>query len=375
MPSLEVVEVVPAKSFENAAILSNPNMAIEDEDDDKTANMSTDEIEAPSNENASATSVGDAKDDSDAPSEPPLTITTEATTKDATSQPTASASVSKKRRVTPSEHTPDKKKQQKKVNQLSLSHFFHKTPRTKASAASPSATHQASSVQASSSPNASQRFTTAQTRAEALSKSGQAQCQKESEVDKTTALETAKFSSSIADSPATQASLTDKAQHSRTMTATDSLQNLETKGSSWENPTKVGSHSMELDPANEETLEDTKEVATDEPSKKSPSEGIENGNIDGDSPEDEKSAEMADLIDKVVELSEEQKALLVKHKEMKRQCRQRSEQLVRVVREGIDEEDFEMPAAEKDNNLSSDEEFPDTVVNNMALLIEGRYVL
>jgi hypothetical protein len=71
-------------------------------------------------------------------------------------------------------------------------------------------------------------------------------------------------------------------------------------------------------------------------------------------------------------LSEERLALLNKHADMIQRCQQRSKELVLVAREGLEEEDYEMPQPEIQLDLSTDDEFPDAVVHNMAVLIEGR---
>lgn len=71
-------------------------------------------------------------------------------------------------------------------------------------------------------------------------------------------------------------------------------------------------------------------------------------------------------------LSEERLALLQKHADMIQRCQQRSRELVLVAREGLEEDDFEMPLPEIQVDLPLDDEFPDAVVKNMAILIEGR---
>jgi hypothetical protein len=71
-------------------------------------------------------------------------------------------------------------------------------------------------------------------------------------------------------------------------------------------------------------------------------------------------------------LSEDRQALLQKHADMSQRCQQRSRELVQVAREGLEEEQFDMPQPELLLELPSGDEFPDTVVKNMAVLIEGR---
>jgi hypothetical protein len=71
-------------------------------------------------------------------------------------------------------------------------------------------------------------------------------------------------------------------------------------------------------------------------------------------------------------ISEERLALLQKHADMIQRCQQRSRELVLLAREGLEEDDFEMPLPEIQVDLPQDDEFPDAVVKNMAILIEGR---
>ena len=68
-------------------------------------------------------------------------------------------------------------------------------------------------------------------------------------------------------------------------------------------------------------------------------------------------------------LSKEREALLDKHALLLVACQQRSERILQDAT--LPEEKFEMPAPTNEA-LESATEFPDVVVNNMALLIEGR---
>ena len=72
------------------------------------------------------------------------------------------------------------------------------------------------------------------------------------------------------------------------------------------------------------------------------------------------------------ELSQEKKSLLEKHEEKRMRCKQRTQELIRNAKAGINEEDFQMPPCQPQTDTSPEEEFPDSVVANMALLIEGR---
>lgn len=72
------------------------------------------------------------------------------------------------------------------------------------------------------------------------------------------------------------------------------------------------------------------------------------------------------------DLSDERKDLLKRHSDTRKRYQQRAEELVRDARSGLDEEDFEMPLPQERTDLPTDEEFPDVVASNMALLIEGR---
>ena len=78
-----------------------------------------------------------------------------------------------------------------------------------------------------------------------------------------------------------------------------------------------------------------------------------------------------DKFEETMELDEERIALLKKHAGMRNRCLQRSRELVEIVREGLEEEIFEMPEVEV-AEISSDEKFPEAVVSNMARIIEGR---
>jgi len=71
-------------------------------------------------------------------------------------------------------------------------------------------------------------------------------------------------------------------------------------------------------------------------------------------------------------LSEERLALLAKHADMIKRCQQRSQELVVFSREGLEGQDYQMPLPEHRHDLPDEEEFPDAVVKNMAVLIEGR---
>ena len=83
------------------------------------------------------------------------------------------------------------------------------------------------------------------------------------------------------------------------------------------------------------------------------------------------TSEDMQIAEEPMELDHERKSLLKKHADMKKRCLQRSDELVELVREGLEEEQFEMPALEA-ADTSSDEEFPEAVVSNMARIIEGR---
>lgn len=74
-------------------------------------------------------------------------------------------------------------------------------------------------------------------------------------------------------------------------------------------------------------------------------------------------------------LSNADKDLLQKHKDMQQRYQQRSQDLVEGSRSGLDEEQFNIPTLEEAAlGENSDDEFPETALRNMAILIEGRYV-
>ena len=77
--------------------------------------------------------------------------------------------------------------------------------------------------------------------------------------------------------------------------------------------------------------------------------------------------------DPVEDLSEDQKALLEKHNDMRTRYSRRAEELVAENKEGLVEENFKLPEPQQSKmEGASDEEFPDEVLANVALLIEGR---
>ena len=74
------------------------------------------------------------------------------------------------------------------------------------------------------------------------------------------------------------------------------------------------------------------------------------------------------------ELPEERKVLLQKYSDMKTRYSRRSKELVEEGSKGLAEEDFVMPEPiqKKEESTTSEDKFPDYVVANMAVLIEGR---
>ena len=102
--------------------------------------------------------------------------------------------------------------------------------------------------------------------------------------------------------------------------------------------------------------------------------------------DDSKTAETSSKADHPLQgLSDENKALLQTHKDMISRYSSRAEELVEGARGGLEEEHFDMPPPLEDETSSSssspspsseeeDPEYPDQVVANMALWIEGRCV-
>jgi hypothetical protein len=78
-------------------------------------------------------------------------------------------------------------------------------------------------------------------------------------------------------------------------------------------------------------------------------------------------------------ISAERQALLAKHDALRERSNLRLEDLVNKARQGLEEEDFQLPtptpSAKEGEVLSSSKEFPDFAIPSLALVIQGRYVL
>jgi hypothetical protein len=78
-------------------------------------------------------------------------------------------------------------------------------------------------------------------------------------------------------------------------------------------------------------------------------------------------------------ISAERRAVLAKHDAFRLQCNARLEELVNKARNGLEEEDFQLPAptpsAQNGEVSPSSIEFPDFAIPSLAVVIQGRYVL
>lgn len=331
MPSLQVAKVV--EPFANAG-------THDDEDDDKTAEMSLDGEDSPPFTEPSSR----GKEESPC-------ITSDAT--------------NKRRRVTPVETTATKQQQQKKVNQMQLSFFFHKATSNKVPSLSGRGI--AGKTVLSQTPTemscSKDRTTEFNLIAQKSTGSGDGRrkrrCVAEDEPAEakpsSLSLGTSNVIESIETNPS-ESALGHKEVPK--IIAASEIQATFTK-----NQKTIDDCILQVESVDHKRHDATKELSTS----MNPTEVLlvdatsypEIIELDCDSSDDE------------VEVDDERKALLEKHSDIKQRCQQRSEELVQVAREGIEEEDFEMPSLER-VNVSSDEDFPDAVVNNMAILIEGR---
>lgn len=379
MPSLQVVEVVVnAHPFENAAMA--PNATADEDDDDKTVEMSDSDVdEVLSCKRKSAVTEVEDDDDSNRAAAPSSSCNNNsAIGVDTSAKLAPPSSASKKRRVTPNETTPtSKKKQQKKVNQMNLSNFFHKVPPGQKPPLLPSNVKRspvASKAPQSSSPTCD----------------SSAPAKKAATPVKTQSVEKCETESMAVEAPAdkaepcgntdaasvntTNAPVEDVVKPTKPMTTpTESLQNLPAAASD-DSEVVVVSEESDTAVAAPKAPKATapKNNAASKAKKASLGTAVEQEVVEISESRDGDKADPAPE-KPIVELSEDRKALLEKHSEMKRRCQQRFEELVQEAREGVDDEDFDMPELESNIDLSSEDEFPDAVVKNMALLIEGRY--
>jgi len=319
-----------------------------DDDDDQTAEMSVeDDDEEAEEEKGRGVDLRDAKP------------------KDNTPVTTLEMTTTKSRSVTPSESAKSKEQQQKKVNQLQLSFFFHKTRKQDTTTSPPvkkktsPSSQEARASKSTSPPSAAIISPVEVVTASAKHDDMDAHVvtnptethnenpvilpskEEENPVPDISSPSSAKDSKPDEAIPATIVldfdGNDDPQIKATTPKACKSIATAETEAT----PSEQGTATT---PGGPRTMPEAEHVACLAPSEEKP--------------------------EQAKDLDDERKALLKKHADMRNRCLQRSEELVEIVREGLEEEQFEMPGLET-TDISSDEEFPEGVVSNMARIIEG----
>eukprot|EP00429_Kryptoperidinium_foliaceum_P008159 CAMPEP_0176025998 /NCGR_PEP_ID=MMETSP0120_2-20121206/12728_1 /TAXON_ID=160619 /ORGANISM="Kryptoperidinium foliaceum, Strain CCMP 1326" /LENGTH=1018 /DNA_ID=CAMNT_0017359189 /DNA_START=131 /DNA_END=3187 /DNA_ORIENTATION=- len=316
MPSLEVIEVVrpPSKTAAEDAMDVDADRSTEKEVP-ATASMAPAamEVESTSNDGSEAMQASTSTDAG-------ASQNNEDDVQETTPQP----------RVTPLETPTSKKTQQKKVNQLTLSSFFR--PFNGKKALSPKKTPPPPSRAANDKPST------------AVSKP-QPDKSKEAAKAKPLGNKDAPDKSSLP----TKEKNDEPSEVSPADNGSEPIAVSVTKGTSDEEHTNATT--------DKETIDGSAAAPI-----------VLEEKFNSSSGENEKTEPVPEVQEK--EMSPERVELLSKYVMMMQQCEQRSKELKELAQEGIDEEDFKMPSLQITTSLP-DEEFPDVVVNNMAILIEG----
>jgi hypothetical protein len=356
MPSLEVMEIV-----------QETNVMDCDDDDDRTVEMT----EKP----ASTAPTTKEKEELSAKEDPPKQVEVGLPITAASTKPKAPSkkSPSKKRRVTPTDESSSKKQQQqKKVNQMTLGSFFFGAKKQTSSPLSKPVT--AGTKRKQPSPVKSPRKDAASTKAEVETLEAKATTGSSTE---TTAQEDKKKEQKDK-SPASP-----RKESKEVMAAPQSPNDNDTVDLTNDSP---DTNAKDLDcNANNMCIDaPSSPIAPEEKPEKESSSNESSANRA--SPSNDKSSTHPIVIDSseesdakgvsAEELPEERKALLQKNNDMTTRYSRRAEELVREARGGLDDEDFTLPEPQPvEEESASDQEFSDSVLANMALLIEGWYVL
>lgn len=358
MPSLEVVEIV-----------QETNVMDCDDDNDRTVEMTE--------EPASTAPNTKEKADLSSNEEPPKQVKVGVPITATSTKPTAPSkkSSSKERRVTPTDESLSKKQQQqKKVNQMTLGSFFFGAKKQTSSPVSKPVTAGTKRKQPSPVKSPEKDATSTKAEVEILeakattgtsTKTSAREDKKKEQKDKSPA-SPRKESKEVMGAPQSPST-----NDNDTVDLTNDAPDTNAK-------------ELDYNTNNRDIDAPSGPIAPEEkPEKESSSNG---SSANRASTSDDKSSTHPIVIDsseesdaKTVsaeELPEERKALLQKNKDMATRYSRRAEELVLEARGGLDDEDFTLPEPQPvEEESASDQEFSDSVLANMALLIEGRYVL